>query len=472
MRLYNTLSRQEEDFTPSRDGVVRMYACGLTVYARGHIGNFRTFLAVDLLRRTLRHVAGYAVHHVTNFTDVDDKTIAEARKAGEPLRDYTTRYIEAFREDAAAIGLEPPEDTPRATDPENLQAMADMIASLEQRGHTYRSDGSIYFRIATLPQYGQLARLDHAGILSGARVDSDKYDKEDARDFVLWKATRPDEPTWDCGIGPGRPGWHIECSAMALRLLGPAPIDIHCGGVDLIFPHHENEIAQAEGATGAQFARLWFHVEHLLMDDGEKMSKSIGNVFTIRDVLDEGFRASALRYLLISVHYRKQLRFSWATLQQAEEAVKRLADCVGRLDRVGDGGSGAPDWDARLGAARDQFRDKLLADVNVPGALGAVFELVRDANAAVDAGALTRAQADATLAFFGDCDKVLGVLALRRSEDAAPPIPQEELDALVAARVEARRMRNFAEADRIRTELDARGVVLEDGPAGTIWKRK
>jgi len=471
MRLYNTLSRQEEEFAPQRDGTVRMYACGLTVYARGHIGNFRTFLAVDLLRRTLRHVAGFTVHHVTNFTDVDDKTIVESQKAGVPLREYTTRFIDAFREDAAALGLEPPEDTPRATDQENLVAMADMIAALERRGHTYRSDGSIYFKIATLPQYGQLARLDHSGMISGARVDSDKYEKEDARDFVLWKASKADEPTWDCGVGPGRPGWHIECSAMALRLLGPAPIDIHCGGVDLIFPHHENEIAQAEGATGQQFSRFWYHVEHLLMDDGEKMSKSLGNVFTIRDILDQGFRASALRYLLISVHYRKQLRFSWATLQQAEEAVKRLFDCVGRLQRVKDG-SGTEGWEARLDAARADFRARLEADVNVPGALGAVFELLREANAAIDAGTLSRAQADATLAFFEDCDMVLGVLALRRREEAAPPIPQEELDALIAARVQARRMRNFAEADRLRAELDARGVVLEDSPAGTIWKRK
>jgi cysteinyl-tRNA synthetase len=471
MRLYNTLSRQEEDFAPQRDGVVRMYACGLTVYARGHIGNFRTFLAVDLLRRTLRHVAGFAVHHVTNFTDVDDKTITEAYKAGVPLREYTTRYIEFFREDAAALGLEAPEDTPRATDQENLVAMADMIAALEQRGHTYRSDGSIYFKIATLPQYGQLARLDHAGMISGARVDSDKYEKEDARDFVLWKATKPDEPTWDCGVGPGRPGWHIECSAMALRLLGPAPIDIHCGGVDLIFPHHENEIAQAEGATGQPFSRFWYHVEHLLMDDGEKMSKSLGNVFTIRDILDQGYRASALRYLLISVHYRKQLRFSWATLQQAEEAIKRLFDCVGRLERVKDG-SGIDGWETRLAAARADFRDKLLADVNVPGALGAVFELLREANAAIDAATMSRTQADATLAFFDECDQVLGVLVLRRQEEAAPPIPQDELDALIEARVQARRMRNFAEADRIRTELDARGIVLEDSAAGTIWKRK
>jgi cysteinyl-tRNA synthetase len=349
--------------------------------------------------------------------------------------------------------------------------MAGMITALEERGHTYRSDGSIYFKIATLPEYGQLARLDHAGMISGARVDSDKYEKEDARDFVLWKASKPDEPTWDCGVGPGRPGWHIECSAMALRLLGPAPIDIHCGGVDLIFPHHVNEIAQAEGATGHQFSRFWYHVEHLLMDDGEKMSKSLGNVFTIRDILDQGYRASALRYLLISVHYRKQLRYSWATLQQAEEAVKRLYDCVGRLERVKDG-AGLEAWDARLETARTDFRDKLQADVNVPGALGAVFELLREANAAIDAATMTRAQADATLAFFDECDRVLGVLTLRRQEESAPPMPLDELEAMMEARVQARRMRNFAEADRIRAELDARGVVLEDSAAGTIWKRK
>jgi cysteinyl-tRNA synthetase len=471
MRLYNTLSRREEPFAPSQDGVVRMYSCGLTVYARGHIGNFRTFVAVDLLRRTLRHVAGFEVRQVTNFTDVDDKTIAEAARAGVPLREYTDRYIAAFREDAEALGLEAPEETPRATDPENLKAMVDMVAALEARGHTYRSDGSVYFRIATLPQYGQLARLDHAGIQVGARVDSDKYDKEDARDFVLWKASRPGEPSWDLGIGPGRPGWHIECSAMALRLLGEPPIDIHCGGIDLVFPHHENEIAQAEGATGRQFARFWFHVEHLLMDD-EKMSKSVGNVYTVRDILEQGYRASALRYLLLSVHYRKQLRFSWATLQQAEEAVRRLFDCIGRLERVEGDAAGDPAWPARLQEARDAVRDHLLADVNVPGALGALFELVRDANAAIDAGRLGRAEARATLEVFEEADRVLGVLALRRAEEAAPPLPVEEIEAKIAARAEARRMRQFAEADRLRAELDAAGIVLEDSPTGTIWKRK
>ena len=334
MRLYNTLTRQQESFAPAHGRTVRMYACGLTVYARGHIGNFRTFVALDVLRRTLRHVAGFDMQQVVNFTDVDDKTIAAARKAGEPLRTYTDRYIAAFREDAQALGIETAEAYPRATDEPNLRAMVDMVAALEARGHAYRSDGSVYFRIATDPDYGRLARLDHDGILPGARISTDQYAKQDARDFVLWKASAPGEPVWDFGVGPGRPGWHIECSAMALRLLGAPPIDIHAGGVDLIFPHHENEIAQAEGATGAPFARFWVHVEHLLIDRGDKMSKSDGNVLSVQDVLQRGQRASALRYLLLSTHYRKQLRFTWDGLAQAEEALTRLMDCLARLDTL------------------------------------------------------------------------------------------------------------------------------------------
>src|SRR3990172_4739405 len=333
MRLYNTLTRSEEEFAPSQDNIVRMYTCGLTVYARGHIGNFRTFVATDVLRRALRHQAGCEVRQVMNFTDVDDRTILESQKAGVPLREYTGRYIDAFRRDAAALGLEPVEENPRATDDENITAMGRTIAALEERGHTYRSDGSIYFKISTLPDYGKLARLDHAGMKSGARIDSDRYEKEGARDFVLWKATKPGEPTWEPASGGGRPGWHIECSAMALRLLGEPPIDIHAGGVDLIFPHHENEIAQSEGATGRQFSRFWVHVEHLLVD-AAKMSKSLGNTFTIPDIVAKGHRPSAVRYLLLSSHYRKQLNFSWAGLGQAEEALRRLTDCLARLDAV------------------------------------------------------------------------------------------------------------------------------------------
>jgi cysteinyl-tRNA synthetase len=471
MRLYNTLSRREEPFAPSQGRTVRMYTCGLTVYARGHIGNFRTFIGLDVLRRTLRHLEGYEMRQVMNFTDVDDRTILEAQKAGVPLREYTDRWIAAFREDAEALGLEPAEDTPRATDRENLEWMGKVIKALEARGHTYVSDGSIYFKISTLPDYGKLARLDHAGIKSGARVDTDKYDKEDARDFVLWKATKPGEPTWDVGVGPGRPGWHIECSAMALRLLGEPPIDIHAGGVDLIFPHHENEIAQSEGATGKPFARFWVHTEHLILDEGEKMSKSLGNVFTVRDILDRGYRASALRYLLLSVHYRKQLRFSWTSLDQAEEAVRRLADFLARLAAVPEGGP-HPEVAGRVEDASRAFAAMMRDDLNTAGALGVVFELVRFLNAAIDGREVSQADVPAIRDAFDRCDRVLGIVSLRRREEEQPPVPVEQIEAMIQDRKEARRARDFARADRIRQELEALGIILEDAAAGTRWKRK
>jgi cysteinyl-tRNA synthetase len=481
MRLYNTLSRREEPFAPARDNIVRMYTCGLTAYARGHIGNFRTFVALDVLRRALKYQDGFTVRQVMNFTDVDDRTILESQKAGVPLREYTDRYIQAYREDAAALGMEPVEESPRATDPDNIEAMGKTIQALEQRGHTYRSDGSIYFKISTLRDYGKLARLDHSGIKSGARVDSDKYDKENARDFVLWKATKAGEPTWDPGIGPGRPGWHIECSAMALRLLGEPPLDIHAGGVDLIFPHHENEIAQSEGATGQPFARFWVHVEHLMIEEpggkSDKMSKSLGNVYNLQDIAEHGFRPSALRYLYLGVHYRKQLRFSWAAMAQAEEALRRLTDFLARLDALGTR-PGGETRDAhaaiarRLSEAREAFAAHIAADLNTAAALGVVFDLVRELNAAIDAGELSTADAPLVRDTFEQCDKVLGVLSLRRAEDQEPPVPVEEIERLIAARRDARLARNFAEADRIRQDLDARGIVLEDTGSTTRWKRK
>ncbi|MEP7117959.1 MAG: cysteine--tRNA ligase [Acidobacteriota bacterium] len=470
MRLYNTLTRQREPFAPSTDNQVRIYACGLTVYARGHIGNFRTFVGLDVLRRTLKHVGGFAVRQVVNFTDVDDKTIAGAEREGVPLGEYTERYIKAFHEDCAALGLEPSEENPRATDPANIQAMAEMIAALEAKGHTYRSDGSIYFKISTMPNYGRLARLDHAGILAGARVDSDEYEKEDARDFVLWKATKPGEPTWDAGVGPGRPGWHIECSAMALRLLGEPPIDIHCGGIDLVFPHHENEIAQSECATGREFARVWVHFEHLLVED-QKMSKSLGNVHTISDVVARGFRASTLRYLLLSAHYRTRLNFTWAGMAQAEEALRRLTDFLARLDRVG-GGDAHAEIATRVSAGRAAFDAAMRDDLNTAAALGEVFELVRALNSAIDAGSVGAPDLAIIRDAFAHFDAVVGVVSLRAQEDAVAGVPEAEVERLMQARHDARRRRDFAAADHVLDELFALGILVEDGPQGTRWKRK
>jgi len=470
MRLYNTLTRREDEFAPADGRTVRMYTCGPTVYNRAHIGNFRTFVCCDVLRRTFRHHMGWDVRQAMNFTDVDDRTIAGSQKAGVGLREYTDGWIAAFLEDTRALGLEPVEERPRATDEANLQAMTGIIDSLEKAGRTYRSEGSIYYKIATFPRYGELARLDHEGIKPGARVDSDNYDKEDARDFVLWKAARPGEPTWDFGLGAGRPGWHIECSAMALRLLGEPPIDLHAGGVDLIFPHHENEIAQSEGASDRRFSRFWFHVEHLLIDR-EKMSKSLGNQFTLPDVLAEGYRASALRYLLLSTHYRKQLMFTWDSLKQAEEALRRITDFLARLGAL-PGGDPHPAVAERVASARREFGAMLESDLNSAGGLGVVFELVRALNSAIDAGEASAADAPGIREAFAYFDAVLGVISLRQAEESAGEVPVDEIERLIAERKEARRRRDFAAADTIRVELANRGVLLEDTAAGTRWKRK
>jgi cysteinyl-tRNA synthetase len=470
MRLYNTLTRSEEPFTPGAGNTVRMYTCGLTVYARGHIGNFRTFVCLDVLRRTLKYLLGYDVKQVMNFTDVDDRTIVGAQKAGMDLRSYTDQFIAAYLEDAHALGLEEVEEMPRATDEANLKAMADLIAALTKHGHTYVSDGSIYFKISTMADYGKLAHLDFEGMKPGARVDADHYEKDDARDFVLWKATKPGEPSWSLVDPPGRPGWHLECSAMALRLLGEPPIDIHGGGIDLIFPHHENEIAQSEGATGKLFSRFWVHVEYLLVDE-QKMSKSLGNTYTIADVIARGYRPSAVRYLLLSAYYRKQLNFTWESLAQAEEALRRLTDFLGRVDRVTAGGS-HPEVAARVEEATTAFAAAMQSDLNTAAALGAIFELVRALNSAIDAGEMGAGDVPVVRDAFDRFDRVLGVLGLRRVEEQQPPLPVKEIEQSIEDRHAARRRRDFTEADRIRDDLAARGVLLEDGPGGTRWKRK
>ena len=472
MRLYNTLTRTEEPFAPSQGRTVRMYTCGLTVYARGHVGNFRTFVCLDVLRRTLRHLLGYDVKQVMNFTDVDDRTILGAQKAGMELRPYTDQFIAAFLEDARVMGLESVEEMPRATDEANLKAMAHLIAQLTANGHTYVSDGSIYFKISSMADYGKLAHLDREGMKDGAsaRVEVDHYAKDDVKDFVLWKGTKPGEPTWTLVDPPGRPGWHLECSAMALRLLGEPPIDIHGGGIDLIFPHHENEIAQSEGATGKQFSRFWVHVEYLLVD-AEKMSKSLGNTYTIPDIVAKGYRPSAVRFLLLSSHYRKQLNFTWESLAGAEKGLQRLMALLTRLDDVKRSGAHAA-VAAKVQAAREAFGAALRDDLNTAGALGSMFDLVTALNSAIDAGEFGTEDVAVVRAAFDEFDHVLGVLSLRRAEEEQPPLPVEEIEKLIEERHAAKRGRNFAAADKIRKDLLDRGIVLEDTPSGTKWKRK
>jgi cysteinyl-tRNA synthetase len=468
MRLYNTLTRSEEAFGPAVDGTVRMYTCGLTVYARGHIGNFRTFVCVDVLRRTLKHLLGYRMRHVMNFTDVDDRTIAGAQKAGMDLRSYTDQYIAAFREDAQALGLEEVEDTPRATDEVNLRAMADLVDALDRTGHTYRSDGSIYFKISTLPTYGQLARLDREGMKPGARIDSDNYAKEDARDFVLWKAAKEGEPTWDLVDPPGRPGWHLECSAMALRLLGEPPIDIHAGGIDLVFPHHENEIAQSESLTGKPFARFWLHAEFLMVE-GQKMSKSLGNYFTLRDILGRGYAPEAVRYLLASVPHRKTLNFTFDGLQSAKTAIERLRNFKLRLETGAFAEGSNPALADRTAAAQSQFMAAMDDDLNTAEALAAMFEYVREINSAMDAGEIRAENRAPALEFLARFDAVFAVL---QPTAESGQLGDAEVEALVQARNEAKKARNFALSDQLRQQLLEQGIILEDTKSGTRWKRK
>ncbi len=472
LQIYNTLSRKKEEFQLEKNKSVRMYVCGPTVYARGHIGNFRTFVCLDVLRRVLLNICNYSIKEVINFTDVDDKTIAGASDAGLSLREYTNRHIEDFQSDWLALGIQPVEETPRATDSQNMEAMGDLVKKLERKGHAYQSEGSTYFRIATQPEYGKLARLDKEGMKPGARIDVDEYKKEDVRDFVLWKPAKAGEPFWDVGLGPGRPGWHLECSAMALRLLGEPPIDIHAGGVDLIFPHHENEIAQSETATGKLFSRFWVHVEHLFVE-GKKMSKSARNVFTLPEIISRGYRPSALRYFLLSSHYRKQLNFTWPGIEQAEESLRRLADFLARLDAVTSiKETGETRVKAKVENVRSRFFSALSDDLNTAGGLGAIFDFVRDINILLDSGPLIKTDLIAIQKAMDDFDRVLGVIALRKQEDLNLKVPVKEIDYLIENRKEARERKDFSAADKIREDLLSRGIVLEDVAGGTRWKRR
>ncbi len=464
LRLHNTLTGQVETLEPLNPPEVRFYACGPTVYNRAHVGNFRTFVAVDVLRRTLVHL-GYRVHEVMNVTDVDDRIIQLAAEAGQDLASFTARHIQAFEEDMRALRLQPPEHMPRAT--EHIPDMIALIERLTARGHTYTADGSVYFRIASFPGYGRLSRIDVGGIKDGARIDTDKYDKENARDFVLWKF-KGDEPAWaqwDAPFGRGRPGWHIECSAMSMKYLGET-LDLHAGGEDLVFPHHENEIAQSECGTGKPFARHWMHARHLLIDN-ETMSKSKGNFLTIPDLVEQGSSHEAIRYALAGAHYNKPFNFGLETLQHAKAALERVHGLAVRLDEVQTEGEVGPAEQICLDA-RAAFDSALADDLNTPEALAAVHGLVRGANALLADGALTRSGAECVKAELAAMDRVFGVLLPSSASDVLSP----EEQALFDERQQARKQREFARADAARGRLEALGIVLEDTPQGTRWRRK
>ncbi|HEX3103580.1 MAG TPA: cysteine--tRNA ligase [Terriglobales bacterium] len=492
LRLYNTLSGKVEDFQPIQGKQVRMYACGPTVYDYGHIGNFRTFVAVDILRRFLRQ-SGYEVRHVMNITDVDDKIIRNATQAGVPLKQFTSKYEKAFLEDTDALNIEQPELV-RATD--HIPEMADFIAKLVEKGFAYHTDdGSYYFRIAKFPEYGKLSKKDFAGMEDGARVDVDEYEKDSARDFALWKAPKPGETSWESKIGPGRPGWHIECSVMSMEELGES-FDLHAGGEDLIFPHHENEIAQSEAATGKPFVRFWFHARFLLVE-GEKMSKSLGNFFTLRDLVLKGHKPSSIRYLLASVPYRHQLNFTFGGLQQAAASVDRLRNFRQRL-LTGKFPAGSDlNLTTLANDSSQRVREALNEDLNTAQAQAAIFDMVRIANAAIDSGEMKQGDVQPLLSTLDQLDEIFAVLKdddaakmqriadWAKSEGREKEISPELIDALrsnavsdeqVNQKIEemkaARAAKNFAASDAIRAELTANGILIEQTKEGVRWRRK
>jgi cysteinyl-tRNA synthetase len=465
VKLFNTWGRKIDELVPLEPGHVRMYTCGPTVYNVAHIGNLRTFLFEDVLRRALL-AAGYRVTQIMNLTDVDDKTIRGANAEKLPLSEFTEKYAKTFFRDLGLLGIQPAERYPRATD--HVPEMIALIEKLSERGHTYVSDGNVWFKIATFPGYGKLSQIDLTETRRGERVAEDEYEKEDVKDFALWKAAKPGEPTWSSPWGDGRPGWHIECSAMSMKYLG-THFDLHTGAVDNIFPHHENEIAQSEGATGEKFVDLWLHAEHLIVD-GEKMSKSKGNFYTLEDVLAQRNDPAAVRYLLLSVPYRKKLNFTWEGLGGAASAVERIRSAATRLGEAADASGagskpGAFDAATRGREFRAAFSAALADDLNTPEALGAVFPFLREVNSALDAGSLDAAGAAESLAALRSADSVLGVLPSR------PEVLPAEIEAQIEARNAARKRRDFAEADRIRKTLADQGIVLEDGSGGTRWKK-
>jgi len=492
LRLFNTMSSRIEEFHPLRDHEVRMYACGPTVYNYGHIGNFRTFVAVDLLRRVFRQ-SGYTVRHVMNITDVDDKIIRDAARDGISVQQYTAKSEKAFLEDSAMIAIEEP-TLVRAT--EHIPEMAAFVAALVEKGIAYRTDdGSYYFHLAKFPQYGKLSKKDFSGMLDGARVDVDEYDKDSARDFALWKAPKPGEASWDTAIGPGRPGWHLECSVMSMEELGET-FDLHAGGEDLIFPHHENEIAQSESLTGKPFSHFWFHARFLLVE-GEKMSKSLGNFFTLRDLVLKGHKPSSIRYLLTSVPYRTQLNFTFDGLKQAAVSVERLRNFRVRLTTGNFAQGASAEMQSLAAQTIDRMKSALDDDLNTAQAQAAIFEMVRQANATFDTGGIKKDDVPPLLAALTRFDEIFAVLddddgpkmkrvfdwAISESREKdisdelraaiqAGQLSDADIEVKIAAMKTARAARDFKASDAIRAELADAGILVEITKDGIRWRRK
>ncbi|MBA2705067.1 MAG: cysteine--tRNA ligase [Blastocatellia bacterium] len=465
LRFRNTLTGRVEEFHPMNEGEVRFYYCGPTVWEYGHIGNFRSAVAADIVRRYLKF-KGYKVKHVMNITDVEDRIIAKSQEAGLRIDDYTAKYIDALWEDFDALGCERPEIVPRAT--RHIPEMVSLIEKLLETNHAYASDGSVYYRIASFPEYGKLSKINFAGNIAGAseRIDTDKYEKEDARDFALWKEpANENEPAWDTAFGRGRPGWHIECSAMSMKYLGET-FDIHAGGIDLVFPHHENEIAQSEGATGKQFVRYWIHFEHLKVE-GETMSKSKGNYYTFRDLKAKGYSAAGIRYFLLSVPYNKQINLNFDVLAGAEKTVAGLRDFRARLNEAKtEPGMNEALHDVALRAA-EEFEAGMDDDLNTSVALAVVHNLTREVNTALARKKVREENKQELLDLLKRIDTVLNIFGAESTE-----MLDSEIQSLLDERQEARRRRDFARSDEIRDELASQGIILEDTKDGVRWKRK
>ena len=466
LKLTNTLTGTQEVFAPQDNKTVRMYTCGPTVYNFVHIGNLRTYVFEDVLRRHL--ASKWKIKHVMNITDIDDKIINRSIETGKDIKSYTAPYTQAFFEDCDKLRIQRPDVITPATD--YIPEMIDLVNRLLQAGYAYREADSIYYRISRFPNYGRLSKLDRRELKIGARIDADEYEKEEPRDFVLWKGRKDSrEPSWSAPFGEGRPGWHLECSAMAMKELGDT-LDIHCGGVDNIFPHHENEIAQSEAATGHPFVRFWVHGEHLLVE-GEKMAKSKGNFFTLRDLLDKGYDPLAIRYLLVSVRYRKQLNFTLDGLRDAKDALDRIKSFVFVLTTAKLKPGSNPKIAVALTAARDEFEASMDDDLNTSSALAALFVLIREGNIALAAGDLQEDNRTEINAWLKTIDDRLAIIPkmeqlVQGDEETA------EIEKLVAQRNEARKNRDFATSDKLKQELLGRGVIIEDTREGTRWRRK